>query len=279
MIKHPTCHGIGCMPRCSKSAPRTLQLFIFCSSVRLTKHLGDELLTLLDVLGKPGVSAAIGTGLIDSLSKGSLEELLLLTGDLTEGEDLLDTLGAELDVGGKVLDTLAGVQGGLDKGGLDDAGLAVEGADQRVGEASTSEAHGEGGRAGTSLGLDDLVTTELDALDESLVLLALDVLAEGGLREEGDDGDTGVATDDGDLDVLRVGLLDLGKEARGTDDVEGGDTEETLLVKDTVLLEDLGEDGDGRVDGVGNDEDVGLGGVLGDGLGEVADDRGVGVLV
>jgi hypothetical protein len=155
--------------------------------------------------------------------------------------------------------------------------------------------HGEGSGSGTGLGLDDLwlsaaepfghvtdesltVTTELDSLDESLVLLALDVLALGGLAQEGDNGDTRVTTDDGDVDVLGVGLLDLGQESGSSDNVEGGDTEESLLVKDTGLLEDLGEDGDGGVDRVGDDQDVGLGGVLGDGLGEGLDDRGVGVL-
>jgi len=62
-----------------------------------------------------------------------------------------------------------------------------------------------------------------------------------------------------------------------------------------VLLEDLGHDGDGRVDGVGDDQDVGLGGVpfrenkrksglfplrkhniLGNGNSEVSSDLGVG---
>ena len=52
-----------------------------------------------------------------------------------------------------------------------------------------------------------------------------------------------------------------------------------LLVKDTLLLEDLGEDGDGRVDGVGNDENVGLGAVLGTSLSKGLDDRGVRVLI
>ena len=45
-----------------------------------------------------------------------------------------------------------------------------------------------------------------------------------------------------------------------------------------MLLQDLGEDGDGRVDRVGDDEDHGGGGVLGGGLGEVSNDRSVGVL-
>ena len=50
-----------------------------------------------------------------------------------------------------------------------------------------------------------------------------------------------------------------------------------LGVEDSVLLEYFGDDRDGGVDGVGDDEDVGLGGDTGDGSGKVADDRRVGV--
>jgi hypothetical protein len=57
-----------------------------------------------------------------------------------------------------------------------------------------------------------------------------------------------VATDDGDLLTSGVGLLDLGDEAGGTDDVKGGDTEQALGVVDTLGLVDLGDDGDGGVD-------------------------------
>jgi hypothetical protein len=57
-----------------------------------------------------------------------------------------------------------------------------------------------------------------------------------------------VAADDGD--VLRGGVrvLELRDEARGADDVEGGDAEEALGVVDARGLEDLGRDGDGGVD-------------------------------
>lgn len=161
------------------------------------------------------------------------------------------------------------------------------------GESGTGITHGEGGGTGSSLGLDDLclsdwglfravsrtVTAELDSLDESLVLLSLDVGTLAGLAQEGDDGDTRVTADDSDVDVLRVGALDLSEESRGSDDIKRRDTEESLLVEDTGLLEDLGEDWDGGVDRVGDDEDVSLGRVLSNGLGEVSDDRGVGVLV
>jgi hypothetical protein len=57
-----------------------------------------------------------------------------------------------------------------------------------------------------------------------------------------------VTANDGDGLLGGVGLLDLGDEAGGTDNVKGGDTEETLGVVDTLGLEDLRDDGDGRVD-------------------------------
>jgi hypothetical protein len=103
-----------------------------------------------------------------------------------------------------------------------------------------------------------------------------------------------VATNDGDVLAGGVGVLQLGDEAGSANNVEGGDTKEALGVVDTLGLEDLGADGDGGVDlflsipisrflqcsyayRVGDDQDVGLGGVVSGGLGQVADDGGVGV--
>lgn len=84
--------------------------------------------------GSLRVSAAI-VARIDPLGQGRLEQLLLLGRELAQRVNLLDTLGAELDVGRKVLDALGLVQRGLDESRLDDAGLAVERSDERVGEA------------------------------------------------------------------------------------------------------------------------------------------------
>lgn len=224
-----------------------------------------------------GVGGNKGNTLLDVLlevTQAGLDELLLVGIDLADGVDLLNTLGAELDAGAEELDALVLVEGRLDKGGLNDTLLALNGAEDGVSHAGTGHGHGEGGRASTILGLDDLVTTELDTVDELSIGAQVGVVA---LGEERDDGDTRVATDNGDVLVLGVGTLDLGDEARGTDNVEGGDTEEGLGVVDTLGLEDLGADGDGGVDGVGDDEELGLGGGLGGGLGEVTDDGGVGV--
>ena len=62
-----------------------------------------------------------------------------------------------------------------------------------------------------------------------------------------------MATNDGDSLIGGVGALDLRDEARGTDDVKGGDTEQTLGVVDVAGLVDLGNDGNGGVD-LFNDE-------------------------
>lgn len=221
--------------------------------------LGNEGDTLLNVLLE--------------VDDAGVEEALLGGIDLADGKNLLDTIGAELDLGAEELDALVLVEGRLDESRLNDL-LASGGAEERVSHAGTSHGHGEGGRASTVLGLDDLVTTELHTLDELSVGAQVGVAA---LAEERDDGNTGVATDNGDVLILGVSALDGGDEAAGADNVKGGDTEEGLGVVDTAGLEDLGADGDGRVDGVGDDEGLGLGGRLGNGLGEVANDGGVGV--
>lgn len=99
----------------------------------------NELLSLFDVLWQPS-NRSVGIphiATMDSLSKGSLEELLLLSGELADWVDLLDTIGTKLDVGSEPLDTLGGVQRGLDEGWLDDTRLAVESSDEGVGESGT----------------------------------------------------------------------------------------------------------------------------------------------
>lgn len=109
------------------------------------------------------------------------------------------------------------------------------------------------------LGLDNFITTELDTVGKSIELILGELLTS--LGEKGNNGDTGVTTDDSDLNILGVLALDLRDETRGTDNIKGGDTEKTLGVVDTSLLEDLSEDRNSGVDRVGDDEEVSLGAV------------------
>jgi hypothetical protein len=80
------------------------------------------------------------------------------------------------------------------------------------------------------------------------------------------------------ISILGLRPLDRAQKGRSPNHIQSSHTKQPLGVKHTVLLQDLGENGDGRVDRVGDDEDHGGGGVFGRGFGEVSDDRGVGVL-
>ena len=89
--------------------------------------------------------------------------------------DLLNTIWAKLDIGSEEVNTLVLVQRAVDKGRLDDASLALSSLEQALSEASTGHGHGQSRRACTILGLHDFVTTELDAVDQAVELLATNI--------------------------------------------------------------------------------------------------------
>ena len=236
----------------------------------LGRRVGDELDTLGDVA-------------LEALVAGLEELLLVLVGRANGVVGLLCALRAKLNGNGEVVKAsllgdlvTAGNTGKVDESGLNDTSLALVRLEKLLGEAEASVGHGEGGGSGTVLGLDDLVATELDAVDESIELVLGDVDGGLGLAEQRDDGLAGVATNDGDDGLGRVPLASNAlDEGLGADNVEGGDTEELLGVEDAGLGEDLGGNGHSAVDGVGDDEDEGLGAVLGDTLNEALYDTGV----
>jgi hypothetical protein len=57
--------------------------------------------------------------------------------------------------------------------------------------------------------------------------------------------------------------------------LESSSLNSPLRVKDSLALQNLGKDGDGRVDRVGDDQDEGLGTSLSDGFGKSSTDSGV----
>jgi hypothetical protein len=205
----------------------------------------------------------------------SLQEALLeLIGRTNDVVGLLGTLGTELDRNGEVVKTSLlgdGITTGntveVDESGLNDASLALLSLEELLSEAEASVGHGEGGGSGTVLGLDNLITTELHALGEVFELVLGDFDSRLGLAEERDDGVAGMATNDRDDGLGWVPLAgDALDEGFGADDVEGGDAEELLSVELVGLFKNLSSDGDGAVDGVGDDEDEGLWAVLGNTL-------------
>ena len=247
----------------------------------------DELDTLLDVALETLVALLQKLLLVVVRALDNVLRLLCTT--LAE----LDWDGEELETG--LLDDLVAAWHAweVDEGGLDDAGLALVGLDDLLGETETGVGHGEGSGTTALLGLNDLVTTELDAciqksvkldegklakltVDESIKLVLWDVDGWLSLREERNDSLAGVTTNHWDLGLRGVlGTGDGLDEGLGTDDVEGGDTEELLCVKLASLLEDLGGNGDGAVDRVGDDEDEGLGAVRDNTLDQALDNASV----
>lgn len=128
---------------------------------RKIRTIANLLLSKLDALGNVALQALVGF----------LEKLLLIViGAADNIDSFLSTVGAKLN--GDAEELVAGLLGDLsttlnawkvDVGGLDNASFAVLGTDDLLSESVTSVRHGEGSGTSASLGLDDLVTTELYA--------------------------------------------------------------------------------------------------------------------
>lgn len=68
------------------------------------------------------------------------------------------------------------------------------------------------------------------------------------LRDQRYDCDARVTTDNGYILISWIRSLEFRDEAGGSDDIEGGDTEEPLGVVDTLGFVDFGADRNRRVD-------------------------------
>lgn len=101
-----------------------------------------------------------------------------------------------------------------------------------------------------------LVKMYLDSLGESLELVLGELNAGLGLRNQGDDGNSRVATDDWNVDLGGVQVLGLGNESVRADNVQGGNAEDPVGVVDASLLQNFGGNGHGAVDWVGDDSNL-----------------------
>jgi hypothetical protein len=213
----------------------------------------------LELGGSGGELGALVNGGAELSDSGGNEGLLGVV-DVADGENVLNTVAlkevsvdchkrtiatyAELNVDREVGDLRVDLllDGGTTGGGLkvnvrlDNSRLAGKGSlEDEVSELGTGLGHREGGRSKTVLGLDNLVTTELDALDKGVAGLLVVEDRSGelgvGLGKDGDDGVARVSANDGDVVLGRVGGLagNLRGEGGSTDNVKGGDTEEAIF--------------------------------------------------
>jgi hypothetical protein len=256
------------------NSPDGLCAFIFLGSRRRRRHPSRCSAEKEKVSIAPFIDGLEAFSYLLQVRQAGIQKLLLLRSNLSDFVDLLNTVGAQLDLGGKEVNALVLVQWAVDESRLNNTLLSLSGLQQRLSEAGTSHSHRQSSRSSTILSLDDLITTELHTVEERRIT---DEIRVRGLREQRNDCDARVSTNNDDVLINGVGVLDLRDEAGCADNIEGGDTEQALGVVDTCLLEDLGDDGHGGVDGVGDDEDVRVWGRLGGGFCEIADNRGVGV--
>ncbi|MBQ5153914.1 hypothetical protein EGM85_11720, partial [Macrococcus caseolyticus] len=126
------------------------------------------------------------------------------------------------------------------------------------------------------LSLHDLISSELDTVDKSIVSLAANVSMLR-LAEERHNRGTGVTSDNRNELVLRICILDLRNKTRSTDKVESCNTEHTLRVVNAQLLQSLSDDGNGRVDRVGDDSNESLGADLASSLCEITNNGRISV--
>ena len=84
----------------------------------------------------------------------------------------------------------------------------------------------------------------LNTFGESLQLFCREFNSWGALTDEGHDGDSSVASNNGAVDLGRVDVLELADESVGPDHVQGGDAEDSLGVQAARLLVDLTGNGD-----------------------------------
>lgn len=97
------------------------------------------------------------------------------------------------------------------------------------------------------------------------------------MGQERNDCDARMTSNHSDVGFGGVGALDFTDKATGTNNVQRGNTKQTTRIVHTPFLEDFSNNGDGGVDGVGNNEGVCIRTVFSDGSGQVLDNGGVGV--
>ena len=103
---------------------------------------------------------------MDLLNTVGLEKRKTRSEDASQSASMRESTYAELNVGREEVDALVLVERAVDESRLNDALLALGSAEEGLSHAGTGHSHAEGGRASTVLGLDDLVATELDAVDQ-----------------------------------------------------------------------------------------------------------------
>merc|ERR1712189_172002 len=158
----------------------------------------------------------------------SLQQILLICGQCSQTKVLLHTIWSQDNRGGKIFG-LCHI--GLNIGTLNDTLLTVHALDEAVCEPGSGISHGQGGTSGSILGLDNFSSSILNTFGESLQLFCGEFNSWGALADEGHDGDSSVAPNNGAVDLGRVDVLEFTNESVGPDHIQGGHSEDSLGVQ------------------------------------------------
>merc|ERR1712130_727976 len=192
----------------------------------------SKLLKVLVTLGE--LDTLLDT--LNELRNGAGNDLLLVGGDFTKTVDLLNTVLTEENRGGEER-RVGNIR--LNEGAFDNIRGTIESAQKEHGELSTSVGHGKGGRTSTILSLDNLIPTELNSVGQGVALR----VGEGGTSrvsgEEGNNGLASMSTNNGDIKVGDINTLELSNEGASTSNVQGGNTEQFVLVVDTRSVHNI----------------------------------------
>lgn len=113
-------------------------------------------------------------------------------------------------------------------------------------------------------------------VDEGIIAVSRNLEVRRNLAEQRNNSLARVAANDRDGGL--GGVIQAGEflgEGLGADNVQGSHTEQALGVKDAGSLEDFGGNGDGGVDGVGDDKSEGLGAEFGNALDQITHNSSV----
>ena len=129
-----------------------------------------------------------------------VEPSLFVVGNFSVSHDLLDSVGSKLAGARKEL----GVGNvGFDIGALDNIVRPVHGLEYLIGKQVSRVGHAQGGGSGSRLGLDDLVSAKLGSHRNGLALGIVGRIS-GNLGKQGKNGDSGVSTNDGDINLAGI---------------------------------------------------------------------------
>mmetsp|Transcript_3394 Transcript_3394/g.9161 ORF Transcript_3394/g.9161 Transcript_3394/m.9161 type:complete len:373 (+) Transcript_3394:45-1163(+) len=199
-----------------------------------------------------------------------LEPRLLVVRHAANLANLGNALRSEHHLRGEVRDS--GHHRALNVAALDNVLLSSQSLEARVSHHCARVRHGERRGSLAILRLDNLRSAVLRANGERVDVLVAERRGGRRLREERQDGDSRVSSNDGHVHLLHLNTSLRGVERLGTHDIERGDAKKLLLVIHALLLQHLRGDGHGAVDGVADHVDERVGARLGARLDESRDD-------